>query len=154
MDNINSITIIISLLGSIFIIGIIISFILYKYAKKKIQFLDKQVNDDLIKLNVGKKSIEYSTNLLEFIRTIINQIAVLEVKTFCDNHDLTKISKKNILNLVTKISKLVYEFLNINMENNPILFNESFYTYYITEITSATVKQMIEDIISKILNDE
>lgn len=92
-----------------------------------------------------EKSIEYSNNIMKYIREFIAQIATLQFKTFVDGHNMNKITEANIKKLVQDIAEEVKTALNeVNILFDNMLFTKDFYDKYIVETTVITVKTMLE----------
>ena len=98
--------------------------------------------------NANKETTEYSNNLLEFIRLMVGQTAVIEFQTFQDNHDMTKVTKANIESVAKRVAEIVHNSINedvFSFEN--VFFTRRFYDYYIVNTSIVLVKQMFEKVV-------
>lgn len=96
------------------------------------------------------KVLENSKQLLEFIRMMVGQVAVIKFRTFIDSRDVEKSTKTNIGNLVKEIATTVNSSLNmsnISIENT--IYSKEFFEQYIVESSVIIVKDLLE----KSLND-
>lgn len=91
------------------------------------------------------KVLENSKQLLEFIRMMVGQVAVIKFRTFIDSRDVEKSTKTNIGNLVKEIATTVNSSLNmsnISIENT--IYSKEFFEQYIVESSVIIVKDLLE----------
>lgn len=110
-------------------------------------------NRSLRELQEGNKDkvLDNSKQLLEFIRMMVGQVAVLKFRTFIDTRDIEKSTKSNIEHLVQDIATTVNSSLNmsnISIENT--IYSKEFFEQYIIETSIVIVK----DLLDKSLNDD
>lgn len=97
------------------------------------------------------KVLDNSKQLLEFIRMMVGQVAVLKFRTFMDTRDIEKSTKSNIEGLVKEVATTVNASLNmsnISIENT--IYSKEFFEQYIVETSVIIVK----DLLDKSLNDD
>lgn len=97
------------------------------------------------------KVLDNSKQLLEFIRMMVGQVAVLKFRTFMDTRDIEKSTKSNIESLVKEVATTVNASLNmsnISIENT--IYSKEFFEQYIVETSVIIVK----DLLDKSLNDD
>lgn len=110
-------------------------------------------NRSLRELQEGNKDkvLDNSKQLLEFIRMMVGQVAVLKFRTFIDTRDIEKSTKSNIEGLVKEVATTVNASLNmsnISIENT--IYSKEFFEQYIVETSVIIVK----DLLDKSLNDD
>lgn len=97
------------------------------------------------------KVLDNSKQLLEFIRMMVGQVAVLKFRTFIDTRDVERSTKANIESLVQDVATTVNASLNmsnISIENT--IYSKEFFEQYIVE-TSVII---IKDLLDKSLNED
>ena len=89
--------------------------------------------------------------MLDFVKMLTSQIAVLRFRTFVDTHELDKITKANVQKLVTDVAETVHNSINIdNIDFEDMLFNKEFFEKYIIETSLITIKSLLD----KAVNEE
>lgn len=119
----------------------------------------QQVREDMIELKKFEnsnrtKTVEYSRDVLDLIRDIVGQVAVLKFRTFQDNNDIKKVNKTILMGIVKDIAETSNKLLNkknINFMNT--FFTEEFYDHYIIETSIIIGKEMFEKALEKIKNE-
>lgn len=140
-------------------IGLICSIIwfsitLYHYYKLKHLSLKNDIEYRRLENENKNKTVEYSNRVLELIRSIVGQIAVIKFRTFQDTHDMNKITKANVEALVKSVAEMANESLNMNnIFFKDTFFTKHFYERYIVETSVILIKQMVDKAISE-LNEE
>lgn len=98
-----------------------------------------------------KNIADYSEKLLEFIKMLTSQIAILKFRTFVDNHEIDKITKANIQNLVADVAETVNVSINADhIDFDDVLFTKEFYENYIIDTSLITIKGLL----NKTINEE
>lgn len=147
MDSVKSALDVVMLL---FYIGLLCSMIrmsvgLYRYFKLKQESLKKEIVYRQLETENKNKTVEYSNKVLELIRSIVGQIAVLKFRTFRDGRDMSKVTKANVEELVKDIAHMANNSLNMdNIFLDDTFFTKEFVENYIVETTVILVKQMME----------
>lgn len=119
--------------------------VLNRYIKLKQRQIENEIEYRSIRKENQNKTVEYSNQVLEFVRSIVGQVAVLKFRTFTDTHDLTKITKAHLQPLVTDVATMVKDSINIeNISIGEALFTKDFYEKYIIETSVIMIKQMWE----------
>lgn len=92
----------------------------------------------------------YSQKLLDFVKMLTTQVAILKFKTFVDNHEIEKVTKVNVRELAGLVANTVKDSINIdNIDFSDILFTKEFYEDYIIEVSITTIKSLLEKTISE-----
>ncbi len=142
-----------------FVIVVMIVFIVilsYLYASAKIDL--EELTNEIIKLNAEIESpessnirIEYSQSMLEYIREFTMRVASINFRNFMDGHELSKVTKATVSNLVevtaTKVNNSI-DLSNINF--NDLLFTKEFYNSYIIEISMISIKELLDRAVNNI----
>lgn len=124
---------------------------LYKYYSLKQQSLQNDIEYRQIENENKNKTVEYSNKVLELVRSIVGQIAVLKFRTFQDSHDMSKITTTNTKALVDDVARMAKRSLNMNnIFLDDTFFTKEFIENYIVETSIILIKQMIE----KAANDD
>lgn len=124
---------------------------LYKYYSLKQQSLRNDIEYRQIENENKNKTVEYSNKVLELVRSIVGQIAVLKFRTFQDSHDMSKITTTNTKALVDDVARMAKRSLNMNnIFLDDTFFTKEFIENYIVETSIILIKQMIE----KAANDD
>jgi len=114
--------------------------------EKKLSELRLQIQSDN-----HNTATEYSEKMLDFVKMLTSQIAVLRFRTFVDTHELDKITKANVQKLVTDVAETVHNSINIdNIDFEDMLFNKEFFEKYIIETSLITIKSLLD----KAVNEE
>lgn len=148
---------VVSILTSIIVIAImlivviwfIISLVvLYKLRNKFNK--DSKILEDMKESN-KHKMVEYSTQVLEFIRMMVGQVAVLKFRTFVDSNDLSKVSKSSVEKLVADVAASVNNSMNmVNLSLENTVYSKEFFEQYIIE----TSVLMVKDLLDKAIGDK
>lgn len=121
--------------------------------------LRKQFKTDSESLQVLKegnkdKVIEYSRQVLDFIRMMVSQVAVIKFRTFIDNRKVDKISKNNIGDLVADVATTVNKSINMsNIQIDNTIYSREFFEQYIVETSVLMVKELLEKNLSDDTDD-
>lgn len=153
MDSIKSF---LDLLLIVFTIGLLGSLIwmlisLYRYSKLKQKSLENDIEYRRLEVENKNKTVEYSNKVLELIRSIVGQIAVLKFRTFQDTHDMSKVTKTNVEGLVKEVAGMANNSLNMNnIFLDDTFFTKEFYEKYIVETSIILIKQMVDKAITEL----
>lgn len=121
--------------------------VLYKLDKQH-----KQTSREIIMLQKDNKEkiLEYSQKSLEFIKLMISQIALLKLKAFIDQHDISKVSRSQIEKVVEDVALTVRN--NINMQNFQIentIYTEEYFDQYIIQTSVFIVKKLFDEAVNR-----
>jgi len=118
---------------------------LLKYTELKQIRLSKEIEYKELEEENRNRTAEYSNSILEMIRNMLAQIAILKYRTFQDNHDMTKINKTILESLVRDVAETAHRSLNGNIFSfEDTFFTQEYYEKYIAETSAALIKQMWE----------
>ena len=129
-------------------IGLLVSMIwmsikLYHYYKLKQLSLENEIEYQRLENENKNKTVEYSNKVLELIRSIVGQIAVLKFRTFKDTHDMEKVTKANVEGLVKDVANMANKSLNMNnIFLDDTFFTKEFVEQYIVETSVILIKQI------------
>lgn len=89
-------------------------------------------------------SLKYSEDLLDLIRNIVDQVAVMKFKNFTDTHDIEKVNIPPVKGLVEDVATDVHNALILdNVKFNEAIFTEAFLNQYIIDVAMIAVKQLL-----------
>lgn len=104
----------------LFIILIIFAFMLYKqykneyhdYLQRKTEYINKKISkhekeESLIDINLEKEKLEYSKQLITYIKEYSAQIAVIKFRNFKDTHNIENSTRQQFENLIRETAKEV-----------------------------------------------
>jgi sulfur relay (sulfurtransferase) DsrC/TusE family protein len=90
------------------------------------------------------RNLKYSNKLLEFIKMIVGTITVLKFRSFKDSHDMTKITKSNVQDLVKEIAESSYTSIELeSIDFECLNFTKEFYEQYIVDTAVIYVKESL-----------
>lgn len=124
-----------------------------KYIDKKIDLINAEEAYNTSRINKLDSdnrlaTITYTNELLKFIRSIIAQIAVVKFRTFTDSKDLTKVTRKNVTDVVADVA--IETNLYISRDELAIsstLLTPDFLNKYIVENSVIIVKDLFKKVI-------
>lgn len=134
--------------------------------ERKVKILEKESENKEKELRLQKEalqmkqkkadniaSLQYSKDMLEFLRTVIATVTVLKFKDFCDHHpQFDKVSESNVRSFAGDVAISVNEFINRNnITFDDALFTESFYNHYLIETCFTYVKDLVDKKIDSIM---
>lgn len=131
-------------------------YINYMVAQKRleelrIKYREMELQNQEIEKIQKDQSIEYSRNLMKYLREFIGQITVIKFKTFIDSHKMDKITEINIKKLIDDIATTTNNSINrSNILFDNTIITKEFYESYIVETAIMLVKEMLE----KLENEE
>lgn len=149
IDHLFSVVLVVFMLMSIIwlIISIVVLMKLYgRYTKNSLQMIELQSHNK-------DKLIDYSTELMDFIRMLISQVALLKVKEFTDGNDITKVTRAHIEGIISDVATEIKEQINMNnISLANTIYTEEFFDQYIVDSTVYIVKELFEKSVSKSLD--
>lgn len=111
----------------------------------------------LQELKEGNKErvVEYSKQVLEFIRMMVGQVAVIKFRTFIDNRKIEKISKANVEELVADVARTVNRSINMsNIQIENTVYSREFFEEYIVESSVMIIKELLARDLNNITDEE
>lgn len=111
----------------------------------------------LQELKEGNKErvVEYSKQVLEFIRMMVGQVAVIKFRTFIDNRKIEKISKANVEELVADVARTVNRSINMsNIQIENTVYSREFFEEYIVESSVMIIKDLLARDLNNITDEE
>lgn len=116
-------------------LGTILSIRLIKHLRIK-----REVHDE------RHQTVDYSREIIEFIRYLSMQISVLRYREFADGIQLEKVNRNQIQELVKNIAVEVNNAINRDTFSlSETILTESFYVDYMISTISNSVKKLMED---------
>lgn len=104
----------------------------------------RSVSDDLL-------TIRYSDQLLDFIQRIAVQSSVMKYKEFVDNHEIDKITRTQVQNLVTDTTVETKERINLDIINyDDLLYDRQFLEIYIIQTSITSIKRLLEKSVQEV----
>ena len=115
-----------------------------RYTLLKQTYLKNETEFHRITFENRNKTTEYSTQILELIRTIVAQVAIIKYRNFREMNDMNKITEAMIKNLIRDIAETTHKSLNLdNVMWDDAMFNREFIESYIIEMTILLVKESV-----------
>ena len=91
---------------------------------------------------------EYSEKILEFVKMFTTQVSVLQFRTFVDNHDIEKVTRKQLQQLVSDVAETVHNSIKIDkIDFEDTLFTKEFYESYIVDTSMIIIKSLLDKVI-------
>ncbi len=124
----------------------------YDYAREDLELKRKALE---LKAQDKHGSLEYSKDMIEFIRMMVAQQALLKYKEFVDKHkQIDKITEANVKNLVEEVANSAHQAINhANIMFSDTIFTRDFYNHYIVETSMMYVKELIKKLIGDNIDD-
>lgn len=136
MDNIKLILICL-IFSEVIVAAIVIATLILYFKHKEIQsiyfneralyFKNKalQINkkNTILDIKIEKEKLNYSKNLLEYLKSFIANVTIIKFREFVDNHDITKSTSQQYKNLIREIAETVKS--SINVESKTILNDDA-----------------------------
>ena len=145
--------IIIIILFVIWIIAITFNMMKMAHCDSKMENLHHKIDNLDNFINYHKDiiiSTESAEKLLNFIRMISSQIAMIQFRNFIDSHDISKVTKANIRDLVEDTATNIKNSLNIDdIDFADMLITEEFLDEYIINVASITIKDLLNKSLSE-----
>lgn len=139
---------------------------LIQIEEKKVKILEKESENKEKELLLQKEALElkqrkadnvtslqYSKDMLEFLRSVIATVTVLKFKDFCDHHpQFDKVTEVNVRMFAGEVATAVNNFINRkNITFDEALFTESFYNHYLIETCFTYVKDLVDKKVDSIM---
>lgn len=125
-----------------------------EYIKLKKKYIKQKTEHEQLRVENENKTVAHSEAMMNLIRTIVGQIAVLKFREFQDKHKMDpeintddgwKINRQNFETLIEDIARSSLGSLNIkNIDFDELFFTQKFYENYIIQTSIMIVKQMLE----------
>ena len=126
---------------------------LHKYYQLKQQSLRNDIEYRQLENENKNKTVDYSNKVLELVRSIIGQIAVIKFRNFQDSHDMSKVTEANVKSLVKDVATMAMGSLNMkNIFLEDTFFTKDFIEQYIIDTTVILIKQMMEKAVNDMEN--
>lgn len=136
--------IVLMILSGAWFVNSLILLIKLRMHEKSITNLHMQLEEDNSKITT-----EYSEKLLNFVKMITTQVAILQFRTFVDGHDMAKVTKANVRDVADNVAKTVKSSINMDsIDFSDTLFTKEFYESYIIETSIIAVKSLLEKTIN------
>lgn len=119
---------------------------------------NKQYQSELKRLKIAAKrvkkydvsDVEYSRELLEFIQYTIGRVVVIKFTMFKDSHELFKVTKQSMKNLITSVASDVKTFIDFeHIDFSRSLYTEEFLEYYIVHTSIIMTNDLLDKEIKK-----
>lgn len=93
--------------------------------------------------------------MVEFVRKIVMQIAVLQFRAFCDKHqNLAKITESNVKELAESVANMARDSFNTsNIPFENVYFTQTFFDKYIIETAIMATKDLTDKVINELDED-
>lgn len=132
------------LFGLLIISAIALTVMVTRFIMLKQIYLKNEIEYKRISFENQHKTSEYSTQLLELIRNIVAQIAVVKYRNFAEANDMSKVTESMIKNLIKDIAESTHRSLNLdNMLWVDTLYTREFIENYIIDVTVMMVKASV-----------
>lgn len=132
------------LFGLLIISAIALTVMVTRFIMLKQIYLKNEIKYKRISFENQHKTAEYSTQLLELIRNIVAQIAVVKYRNFAEANDMSKVTESMIKNLIKDIAESTHRSLNLdNMLWVDTLYTREFIENYIIDVTVMMVKASV-----------
>lgn len=101
-----------------------------------------KVNTD--KMSAAEK-IKYTTDMIEFIKVLCQQTSILRFRDFIDNHEISKTTRSNYAAIVDETARFIHNSLmRTNIKYDDLLVSQEYINTYIIEVTSITIRDLLE----------
>ena len=101
-----------------------------------------KVNTD--EMSAAEK-IKYTTDMIDFIKVLCQQTSLLRFRDFIDNHEISKTTRSNYAAIVDETARSVHNSLmRTNIEYDDLLVSQEYINAYIIEVTSITIRDLLE----------
>lgn len=115
----------------------------YKDKKMNTKAIQNELNLMMEKTNA--ESIKYSTDMLNFIRSMISQVSVLKFNAFKDSHNKEKIMRFTVAELAQTVAIEVRKSLDLTkFRRDMLLYSQEFIDTFIIETSIMMVKELWE----------
>lgn len=101
-----------------------------------------KVNTD--EMSAAEK-IKYTTDMIDFIKVLCQQTSLLRFRDFIDNHEISKTTRSNYAAIVDETARSIHNSLMItNIKYDDLLVSQEYVNTYIIEVTSITIRDLLE----------
>ena len=139
-------------LAQIIIVGIIIillTLLIMKLIEEVNTYLRIKTADNVI--IAGKHQVEYSGALLNNVRELVAEVAVLEFNQFKDSHDMDKITLANVKSIAKTVAEKSIKGLNLDSINYVnLLYTKEFIESYVIKSSMEIVKGCLDRTMNQI----
>lgn len=138
---------------SVIAVAVVSGGVIHAYFETKREDLEIKREANQIAAKRRDYNLDYSTRMLDFIRTIIVQITSLHFNEFIDSHDISKVTEGQTKRLIDEIANTVHKSIDVNNINfDDALFDENFYNHFIIETVVDLVKHLIGKTVDKYID--
>ena len=101
-----------------------------------------KVNTD--EMSAAEK-IKYTTDMIDFIKVLCQQTSLLRFRDFIDNHEISKTTRSNYAAIVDVTARFIHDSLmRTNIKYDDLLVSQEYVNTYIIEVTSITIRDLLE----------
>lgn len=101
-----------------------------------------KVNTD--EMSAAEK-IKYTTDMIDFIKVLCQQTSLLRFRDFIDNHEISKTTRSNYAAIVDETARSIHNSLmRTNIKYDDLLVSQEYINTYIIEVTSITIRDLLE----------
>ena len=101
-----------------------------------------KVNTD--EMSAAEK-IKYTTDMIDFIKVLCQQTSLLRFRDFIDNHEISKTTRSNYAAIVDETARSIHNSLmKTNIKYDDLLVSQEYINTYIIEVTSITIRDLLE----------
>lgn len=99
--------------------------------------------------------IQHSKDVMDLIRSIAVVKCKIAFDKFRDTHDMSKLTRKNVESLISDTAHEINSDINESkLDLDDTIFNRSFYTSYVIDLTMYLIKHSLEQSIERIIDSE
>lgn len=111
------------------------------YARRKYRMIAAEYNK--IGYQLSTMESDYSDKILKYIREFTAMLTMFMFNEFIDGHDVEKINKAQIQNLISEISNMAYKSINMDLiQFDRLLFTKPYLETYIINTIVNDVKNL------------
>lgn len=104
----------------------------------------KQNKVDTDEMSAAEK-IKYTTDMIDFIKVLCQQTSLLRFRDFIDNHEISKTTRSNYAAIVDETARSIHNSLmRTNIKYDDLLVSQEYINTYIIEVTSITIRDLLE----------
>lgn len=91
------------------------------------------------------EKIKYTTDMIDFIKVLCQQTSLLRFRDFIDNHEISKTTRSNYATIVDETARSIHNSLmRTNIKYDDLLVSQEYVNSYIIEVTSITIRDLLE----------
>ena len=91
------------------------------------------------------EKIKYTTDMIDFIKVLCQQTSLLRFRDFIDNHEISKTTRSNYAAIVDETARSIHNSLmRTNIRYDDLLVSQEYINTYIIEVTSITIRDLLE----------